>query len=118
MRLAAGLVGLMGLILVGSGVYSFVEALFLTQSMQFGLIVGPILVLAGLPGVIAFGLLWREGRGWRLAVGWSAAMLLVAIWSILSVILSPATHGPPPVSVVWAIASAVALVTLLIARTR
>jgi hypothetical protein len=45
-------------------------------------------------------------------------MLLLAVWSILSVILSPATHGPPPVSVAWAIASAVALATLLIARTR
>jgi hypothetical protein len=115
-RLAAVLVGVLGLAMVGLGIALFVPALSGGPSSQYGLITGPALALAGLPAIVAALMLWREGRLWWLAATWSGAGLVLGAWNILNDLSQP----PGPVIGDWLFfgAYAAALAALLNARRR
>jgi hypothetical protein len=117
-RGAASLVGLLGLILVGLGIFAFVQALFATRSMQFGLVIGPVLAVAGLPALVAARRLWREGRGWWLAALWSGVGLIIGAVAVWNEWTQPGAQGPSLGIVLWTAAFAVSTVALLIARVR
>jgi hypothetical protein len=115
---AAAIVGLLGSILVGLGIVAFVQGLFATISMQWGLVVGPVVLLAGIPALVAARRLWREGRGWWLAALWSGIGLIIGAAAIWNESTQPGGQGPFLGTMLWTAAFAISLVVLLIARVR
>jgi hypothetical protein len=112
------MVGLLGSILVGVGIIAFVQGLFATISMQYGLVLGPVFVLAGVPALVAARRLWREGRGWWLAALWSGVGLIIGAAAVWNELTQPGGQGPSLGTILWTAAFTVSLVALLLARVR
>jgi hypothetical protein len=117
MRVAAVLVGLLGLGLLVAGTVALIQAAMTTQSMAQGLVLGPVVTLIGLPAVMAAVWLWRYGRGWWLAVVWTGVGLVAGIYLVWQEATSRPS-GPSPGLTLVTLAFAAAFVALLIARVR
>jgi hypothetical protein len=117
MRVAAVLVGLLGLGLLVAGTVALIQAAMTTQSMAQGLVLGPVVMLIGLPAVIAAVWLWRYDRGWWLALAWTGVGLVVGIYLVWQEAASRSSGASPGLALVT-LGFAAAFVALLIARVR
>jgi hypothetical protein len=117
MRIAAVLVGLLGLGLVVAGPVALVQAAMTTQSMAQGLVLGPVVMLVGLPAVIAAARLWRHGQGWWLAASWTGTGLLIGIYLVWQEATTRPSGASPGLALVT-LGFAAGFVALLIARVR